>query len=240
MSITSWLKKRLTPIKRETTRWAELAEAIEEYFQSYFDPHYDNLIKARSIYTAETSDQLTIIKGLGGYFEDDMPAENLPILVAQRKLELMKKETDAPLRSAIRRLGIPVCWEPLYMVPNGIYGEYFYTDDQLSLEGKTKEECMLTSRGALIIDVSGNPLSNDVAELAIRRCRKLLPLHIVFDRCRLTGIVEGYLPGLVIACCVNEVVTVYPYEDMAILTEGGVAMATEGGVILTTEDSTWI
>jgi hypothetical protein len=212
LSLTNWLKKRLTPVKGETTRWAELAEALEEYFTTYLDPYFNGLVKARSIYTAESDDQLKIIAELGGYFEDDMPSENRPVLVAQRKMDLMQKETDVPLKSVLARLGIGVTWEPLYMLPHASYGNVFYTEYQLSTLGVSADQCLLTSRGCLAIDISQAPVSDDAANVAIRRCQDILPLHIVFQSCRLFASIETIdIPTIVTGGLSGEIITVYPF-----------------------------
>jgi len=210
-----WLKKRLSPVKKDTSRWTELAEAIQEFVEANFDPSFDRLTNARSIYTAESDDQLKILVELGGYFESDMPEANRPILVSQRKMELMQKETDVPLRATIQRLGIDVEWKPLYMLPGAVYGDAFYTEDQLG--ALSADECLLTSRGCLSIDISADPISDAEATLAIVRCMQVLPLHIVFDRFRYYAqIATIRMPRIVIGELSEETITVNPYTLQAI------------------------
>lgn len=209
----NWLKKRLSPVKIITDRWTELAEAIEEYFAAYFDPDFNELSNSRSIYTASPADQQKKIQELGGYYEDDMPADNQPVLLAQRKFEMLQKESVVPLMSVLHRIKIDASWQPLYMLPNAIYGEHFYTEDQLTSQGQEKNQCLLTSRGILKIDVSKEPVLQEIADLAIRRCRGILPLHILYDGCRLFAVIKNKnMPKIAIMGLVSEIVTTNPYN----------------------------
>ena len=38
-----WLKKRLSPIKNNADRWTQLAEAIQEFWEGYFDPEMEEV-----------------------------------------------------------------------------------------------------------------------------------------------------------------------------------------------------
>jgi len=181
-----WLKKRLSPVKRDTTRWIELSEAIQEYWATYFDPSYDRVEALRSIYTASLEDQRALVIELGGYFEYDMPDDNIPILVAQRKLELQQKETTLPLKAALRRLGFRGSFDHLYAKPAEAYGTAFYTEAELLADSIDPETCILTSRSALGLTLVDTVLVDmELITLAMNRVKQIKPLHIIFEGLRL-------------------------------------------------------
>lgn len=180
----NWLKKRLSPVKKGTTRWKELAEAIEEFWTLYFDPDYDRLVALRSIYTADEEDQKAIIVEMGGFFEYDMPADNRPILVAQRKFDLEQKETTVPIDAALRRIGFRGTYEALYARTDQRYGYKFYREADLARLGIDPATCILTSRIALSLELDSRLVSMSTVELALRRVRQIKPLHIIFEGLR--------------------------------------------------------
>lgn len=210
--LIDWLKRRLSPTKRDTPKWTELAESLQEYWEN-FDTAFDLAAALRSIYEANTDGQKMILREMGSYYEDMMPDSNLPISVALRKLELSQKETDVPLRWTLRRLGLKAEWIPLYMLPNSVvYGEAFYTKDEIENQ-EYPDNCLLTSRGLLQIDISSEAVPEDTLELAIRRCQNILPLHIVFDRCRLLAeLACKNMPKIGIGVVSAETITVRPYQ----------------------------
>jgi hypothetical protein len=208
----NWLKKRLSPVKKDSSRWKELAEAIQEFWAENFDPDYDVIANLRSIYTADSTNQKKLLVEIGPYFEDGIAEENIPVSTAMRKMELHQKETDIPLVRAMVRLGVVAEWKPLYVLPDADYGDAFYTNDQVAVLGESVDNCLLTSRGVLVIDMSSVPISEDTANLAVRRCRSLLPLHIVFDRCRLYASLScNNMPKIAIGEMSSETTTVNPY-----------------------------
>ena len=172
-----WLKKRLSPVKKDSPRWAELAESIQEFWAENFDPNYDVLAGLRSIYTADIANQRFLVAEMGNYFEDEMPDGNIPACVSMRQMELQQKETDVPLVRAMMRLGVVAEWKPLYAPVSELYGSggYFLADD-LSPYG----EYFLISRGRLAIDMADTKTFAKIS-LVRRRVRSVKPLHIVFD-----------------------------------------------------------
>lgn len=177
----NWLKKRLSPVKISTDRWAELAEAIEEFWALYFEDEYERLKALRSIYTASDEDQKAIIAEMGGFFEYDMPETNRPILVAQRKLELEQKETTVPVDAALRRIGFRGSYQPLYARTDQTYGSKFYRSSDLTKLGINPENCILTSRCAISLTLDSRLISMVNVELAMKRVRQIKPLHIIFE-----------------------------------------------------------
>ncbi len=130
-----WLKKRLSPVKKNSLRWKELAEAIQAFWAQYFDPEYDVLAGLRSIYTADDTNQKRIAVEMGHYFEDGISDENIPASVSTRKMELHQKETNVPLVRSMARIGLVAEWAPLYAPRGEIYGAAFYTEDELAAAG---------------------------------------------------------------------------------------------------------
>lgn len=195
-----WLKKRLTIAKQGSLRWKELAEALQEFWAEQFDPEISEAKNLSSIYTAGLADQRRIASELGRYFETELPDENIPICIAQRKIELAQKDTIVPIQATLRRMGVDAEWCPLYGKSGEMYGKAFYLKDQLDpawidnispkLDGTWAvgstpavpmlSSAYLTSRGMLRIDLS--TIQNDAAMLAVfSRVRQIKPLHIVFD-----------------------------------------------------------
>ena len=118
-----WLVKRLSPVKDKAARWVHLGEAIQEFWEEYFDPKLEELRGLRSIYTANEDGLKKLIAELGEFFEDT----DKPIAVAWRKLELKFKDREFILTSSFSRKfkGLPVDWEPLYAPKALPYGTEF-------------------------------------------------------------------------------------------------------------------
>lgn len=198
-----WLKKRLSPVKKDSPRWKELAEAIQDFWAESFDPDYDVLAGLRSIYTADVANQRRIAVEMGHYFEDGIADENIPISVAVRKMELHQKETNVPLERSMSRLGFAAEWAPLYAPRGEVYGTAFYTEDELEMAGLhldaevthldgswhigassalnlTSDGVYLTSRAKMVLDLSSGRAPT-LVDVARRRIMQIKPLHIVFD-----------------------------------------------------------
>lgn len=208
MGLVNWLKNRLSPVKRDTQRWQELSESIEEFWGAQFDAEYLKTLDLRSIYTADDAGQLRMIAELGEYYELDLPYENRPIVVSMRRLELHQKETDVPVRMMMQRLGVSgVEWLPLYALNGDVYGTKFYTDKQLEAIGITtpgessfdvsrldgswsvkaggivklkKTGTYLTSRARLGVNLL-EIVNPDIIPVLKERVAKAKPLHIFFD-----------------------------------------------------------
>lgn len=202
----NWLRNRLSPVKRDTPRWKELAEALETLWQDAFDPAFNKLANLRSIYTADKAGQLRKIEEYGGYYEQDMPEQSMPIYLSMRKLEMLQKETDIPIQSTINRLGIfGVQWIPLFaLVADGEYGTKFYD----GITEAVPDGSYLTSRGKLLVD---QVFVTDIAIMPKleQQVTELLPLHIVFDGVLFVAAISG---DVFIAASLqsSEITTVYP------------------------------
>ena len=178
-AMIDWLVKRLSPVKDKAARWVHLGEAIQEFWEEYFDPKLEELRGLRSIYTANEDGLKKLIAELGEFFEDT----DRPIAVAWRKMELKFKDREFILTSSFSRKfkGLPVDWEPLYAPKGSSYGTEFVPEglvDDIS-------DYFLTSRGILTVntaDLTERGYSvKDFLDDAEVRVRRIKPLHIVFD-----------------------------------------------------------
>jgi hypothetical protein len=204
--MVNWLKKRLSPVKRDTAMWQELAEGIQEYWDTLF---LSELVKAqnlRSVYSADGDGRRLIVAELGGYVEQDLLQENMPITVGVRKLEMHQKETDLLIRRTLQAAAVSgVQWLPLYALESdGAYGTKFY-DGVIDL---IPSGAYMTSRGKILIEQT---LLNDPDKIEKLESQvvKLKPLHIVYDGILFVSAVTGDLfEGTSYQS--SETTTVYP------------------------------
>lgn len=190
----NWLKNRLSPVKIDTPRWQEFAEAIEQFWEENFDPDSEWLVSLRSIYETDLTGQLLIQSKKGEYFEDDIPSENIPLAVQQKELELCQKGTIFPFQNTLLRLGLTAEWVPLYAERVKAYGTDFkqagnvpqgwqldgswHVDEEA--EGKLRAGYFLTSRGILKVSLGDESIAEEIQ--AIRdRMTQTRPVWIVFD-----------------------------------------------------------
>jgi len=196
--MTGWLKSRLSPVKSETQRWIELAEANETFWAALSDPGVEYLRSLRSIFSAAPAGRALLLRNMGGYFEDNLPDDNVPIAVLWRKHELLMKQTTVPLENLLLRVGSEAEWEPLWALSSDTYGAAFYIASELpqtsrldgtwKINGSKKLWPMqyMTSRGVMAIDL--NAVRNYADHEVIRhRAAMLRPAHIVFDGFRYLG-----------------------------------------------------
>lgn len=206
----NWLRDRLSPVKSETNRWVELAEAIQQLWEENFDSYLSRQVGFRSIFTAVDKDKQRILSELGKYYDIDIQDNNIPIAVVQRRVELFQKDSLVPLTASFRRAcpGIDIRWKPEYARHGTPYGSLFYTEQMLKTIGKTSwltipvnrldgtwkigfipplagrkliDAVFLTSRGQIWVDE--NSITNpSLTEERIRnRIELFKPLHIVLD-----------------------------------------------------------
>lgn len=198
--MTDWLKNRLSPIKSETQRWLELADANESFWESLSDPDIVFLKSLRSIFSASPEGRVLLLREMGGFFEDNLPEENLPVALVWRRYELLKKETTVPLENMMKRLGTEAKWEPCWALSSDIYGSAFYIKSELPqtyrLDGswtvnspapkKLWPMQIMTSRAVLAIDLNA-VRSYSGHDLVRQRALAIRPAHIVFDGFRYLG-----------------------------------------------------
>lgn len=182
-----WLKKRLTPAKRAVSRWTELAEAIQTFWEEQFDPEAQRILDLRSVFTASDADLVTIMGELRDYFRDDIGVdEDRPVQILWRRLELQGKETDNLVQMALRRkfLGLDIEWVPLYHHKTDAYGTNFKKLIEIEHGGLSESDFFLSSRGKIsLASKTLNQQSLTFAEYlsAIEEeMERLLPTHIVY------------------------------------------------------------
>jgi hypothetical protein len=207
--MNDWLKNRLSPVKIDTNRWTELAEAIQELWSENFDDDLARYISLRSIYEANEDDQKWIQAELGKYYEDEIPTLNIPLAVQRRELELSQKGTENPFQYTLARLGLNAEWVPIYAPKTGgIYGDGFVRatesvvyevvklDGSHQIDGtwqvgrikrrdlpgevQTLDGYFLTSRGVIVVSLGDESVSEEVGIIR-RRMIQTKPIWIVFD-----------------------------------------------------------
>lgn len=185
--MTDWLKSRLTPVKRGAARWAELAEAIQEFWVELFDPAIQRMIDAQSVYTAEPDDLETIMAEFADDFRNDIGGDDdRPHQIAWRRWELQSKETLAAVSSALRRKfpGLDIEWIPLYAHKTGVYGTELKSLAEIAAGGLSVDDYFLTSRGKVYLTFGTGEPTLSVSEVlaALREViDRILPTHIVYD-----------------------------------------------------------
>ncbi len=210
----NWLQNRLSPVKKDTDRWLELARVIETFWQENFDATADRLDGFKSVFTASRADQLAILSELGKYYDIDLPDDNIPLAVIQRRMELFQKDTLVPLTESLKRAcpGIYTKWRPLYAISKRPYGDSFYTQKDLerygwwpnvvthTLDGSWNiitpntvlvvsgdQQLYMTSRGKHYVDETNIDEPENLESTIRDRILLTKPLHIVFE-----GIIWGY------------------------------------------------
>ena len=179
-----WLKKRLTPVKKDTPRWQQFAESIQDLWQTCFDPDLDRVKRANSIYTADTVDLQREIGELGDFFQALPKEEDMAIAVAWRKLELLFKDREFIITSTFARKfsGLPVSWVPLWAKKSDDYGDEFYREDEIS----DFDDYYMTSRGLLAVDLAEMTARRITitafVDHVVSRIDTIKPLHIIYDR----------------------------------------------------------
>lgn len=199
-----WLKNRLSPPLYKANRWKALAESLQQLIADEFDPEFDRLKAMRSIYTAAEADLDAIASEIEIPFHVALSnAQNKPIAIAHRRLELRQKGTVDALVSALRRsfFGAKVKWVPLYAPKAQSYGTSFISLSDISGD---LGDYYLTSRGRIVLDAhavlaSGFPPALVDEEIG-RQVAIAKPAHIVYDG------------------TINEVSETCPYVGGAIMT----------------------
>lgn len=187
MSFPDWLKNRLTPAKRNVGRWAELAEAMQEFWGELFDPAVRRMVNAQSVYAAEIEDLEKIMAELADDFRNDIGGnDDRPHQIAWRRWELQSKESAAAVDSALRRKfpGLDIEWVPLYAAKAAAYGANFKSLAEITSGGLNIADYFLTSRGKVYLSFgTGEPILpvSEVLAALSEEMDRILPTHIVYD-----------------------------------------------------------
>ncbi len=194
MSMSDWLKKRLSPVKDSSDRWVELSEALQEYWEEGFDPDIKKLRNAISVFTADEDLLEMRIDELGDYFRYSTgDKEDWPLQILWRRLELEDKESNAIIQRVLRRKfsGLDIEWHPLYASVNVAYGEDLKTKNDIAAYGVNIDDYFLTSRGKVTVEVSAwskfDMTLQEFIDAVDYEINRILPTHIVYDGASLTG-----------------------------------------------------
>lgn len=185
-----WLLKRLTPRKKQESRWTGLSSGLQEVWEEHFDPSLMRLENMRSYFRADETDLAAKLREMGDYFSLDMPRPgDKPIAVAWRRLELEYKDLELILTSVFRRHfgNLPTAWFPIFAPLDEEYGMTFVAAEGPwpVLKNIPPEGMWLTSRGMLGSDL-GHLLQygyskKSFLEKAVPLLMRTKPLHIVYD-----------------------------------------------------------
>jgi hypothetical protein len=182
-----WLVKRLSPAQKESERYVELAESLQQYWEDNFDPEFDKLQRLRSIYTASPDDLARKIAELGERFTPDNPTEyDQPLALAWRLSEIERKETAFVLINAFRRNfgNLDTQWIALWAPKGSEYGETFRLETDLK-DWQKELLYFQTSRGKLRSDLGQihaiGMTKADFLTAAEKIIGKTKPAHIVYD-----------------------------------------------------------
>ena len=183
--LSDWLVKRLTLKRKDSERWVQFAEAIQELWEYYFFPAFEAMENLRSIYTADDATLITSMAELGDYFRDDYGVEEDRILqILWRRLEVVQKGTEGIITTAMKRkfLGFNVKWEPLWHSKAEDYGTEFFTADYITLQGWDFDDFWLTSRGKISLVSKTLPFGEgsleDFLAAVDEEVERIRPAHI--------------------------------------------------------------
>lgn len=135
-----WLKKRLSPVKADAQRWTELSEVLQTTWDEMFSKVFADVANLRSIYTSSEAGQRKKLADYGLRYERNIDADHIPVMLAMRKLELLRKETELPTKlMVLRSIGSSGegILQPLYALSDAPYGSRFYTEKELADLGYT-------------------------------------------------------------------------------------------------------
>lgn len=204
----NWLVERLTDNKKGSARWVELAQALEEYWETHFFDDLQVFEDSHNIFTASPEDLNKRIAELGDFFDVALPIDESSkrLAVLWRKEEIHQKDTALLVESLLTRNfnGTPAKWERVW-APNGVYDrQHLYSTFELEVLNKNKDDYWLTSRGKLLVDLGhlhriGMTKSEFVA-IARREIERVRPTHIVYDGEVFLLTIDFYYPRLPFTC----------------------------------------
>ena len=203
----NWLVERLTDNKKGSARWVELAQALEEYWETHFFDDLQVFEDSHNIFTASPEDLNKRIAELGDFFDVALPIDESSkrLGVLWRKEEIRQKDTALLVESLLTRNfnGIPARWERVW-APNGVYDrQHLYSTFELDVLNKNKNDYWLTSRGKLLVDLGHlhriGMTRSDFVAIARREIERVRPTHIVYDGEVFLLTVEFHHPPLVLA-----------------------------------------
>ncbi|MCD9516409.1 MULTISPECIES: hypothetical protein [Photobacterium] len=204
----NWLVERLTDNKKSSARWVELAQALEEYWETHFFDDLQVFENSHNIFTASPEDLNKRIAELGDFFDVALPIDKSSkrLAVLWRKEEIHQKDTALLVESLLTRNfnGSPAKWERVW-APNGTYDkEHLYSTFELDVLNKNKDDYWLTSRGKLLVDLGHlhriGMTKLEFVSIARREIERVRPTHIVYDGEVFLLTIDFYYPKLPITC----------------------------------------
>ncbi len=186
----SWLKGQLTSIKQNTDAWSDLASSIGYLLEKYSENYIERLKTRNSLFDMQPTDLQAEIRELGDFFQfGDVPEQDLPMVVIQRKDQIHLKKTVYPLEATLRRefSGMNVSWQPLYApvdIERHPYGSVLMTANDLDMS--ITDDWFMTSRGVIQVPLNKIQSNNEESlrefEEKLRRVvYPLVPLRIVMQ-----------------------------------------------------------
>lgn len=181
---------RLTPYKQNEQRWADLATAIEEFWDTYHQPHLQRVEGLRSIFQAAPDDIERMLDESGIQFEVAVPIveSNRAFAYAWRSYEIHRKDHSESLSSVLTRdfSGLEVRWEPLFAPRDMPYGEgLMLTRSDIALRNLSMDDYHRTYRGVVMADLSGIRAvgyeTTEFSKVVGRKIDNLRPAHIVHE-----------------------------------------------------------
>ncbi|WP_217521928.1 hypothetical protein [Vibrio metschnikovii] len=186
----SWLKGQLTSIKGNTDAWRDLASSIGYLLEKYSENYIERLKTRSSMFDMQPDDLQTEIRELGEFFQfGDVPEQDLPMVVIQRKDQIHLKKTVYPLEATLRRefAGMNVSWQPLYApvdTKRHPYGSVLMTANDIDMS--VSNDWFMTSRGVIQVPINKIRVNDeqtlrDFEEKIRRVVYPLVPLRIVMQ-----------------------------------------------------------
>ena len=191
-----WLVKRLTKERKESPVWYELADVLEEFWDTYFAPEADRLADAKSLFTASEEDINRRLAELGDFFDVHLPLadSSKPLALAWRKIEVHDKDAASIIDSILDRNfpELHARWEVMYCPLDAEYRyENLYSQTEIEISrgalDQDLDNYMMTSRGRLWIDyrqmqvVYPHLTKEEFLAVVRSEISKVKPTHIVYD-----------------------------------------------------------
>ncbi|MGD1507093.1 hypothetical protein ACP6H7_24770 [Vibrio harveyi] len=185
-----WLVERLTKSKQGSPQWVALAEALEEYWDTYFFSELQTFEDSKNIFTANDEHLNKKIAEFGDYFDTALPIDSSGkrLSISWQRANIHEKDTIVPFVNAlcVNFAGLGVTWEPLYSNRSQAYTlDNLYTEQEIQLKQWELDDFWMTSRGKIAVDLThlhqlGMAKETFIA-IAQREIERLRPSHIVYD-----------------------------------------------------------
>ncbi|MCC8380451.1 hypothetical protein [Xenorhabdus sp. PB30.3] len=185
-----WLVERLTKSKQGSTQWIALAEALEEFWDTYFFANLQTLEDGKNIFTANNSHLNQKIAEFGDYFDTALPIDvsSKRLSISWQRANIHEKNTIVPFVNSLQVnfAGLNVTWEPLYSNRSLPYViDNLFTKQEINLNSWNLNDFWMTSRGKIAVDLTHlhclGMTKDEFITIAKREIERLRPSHIVYD-----------------------------------------------------------